>query len=48
VKIEISRPASSDAGGEGVAVTTGLDLERALRAGLAAFKARVEAAHQGV
>ena len=48
VKIEILRPASTDAVAEGVAATSGLDLEHALREGLAAFKARVEAAHQGV
>ena len=46
MRITIWRRASSGVGGEGVAVTTGLDPERALREGLAAFKARVEAAHQ--
>ena len=48
MKIEISRPASSGAAREGVAAMTGLDPERALRDGIAAFKARVEAAHQSV
>jgi uncharacterized membrane protein len=48
MKIEILQRASGGAVGEGAAVTTGLDPERALREGLAAFKARVEAAHQSV
>lgn len=49
MEIEISRRASGGGVGEGVAVAAGVDPERALRDGLAAFKARLEeAAHQGV
>ena len=49
MEIEMSRHASDGPVGDGVAVAAGVDPERALREGLAAFKARVEeAAHQGV
>jgi uncharacterized membrane protein len=47
MKIEIVRRVSSGAVGQDTAVATGLDPERSLREGLAAFKARVEAAHHG-
>jgi uncharacterized membrane protein len=49
MEIEMSRHAVGGAVGEGAAVAAGVDPERALREGLAAFKTRLEAAaHQGV
>jgi uncharacterized membrane protein len=44
MEVEMSRHASGGAVGEGVAVAAGVDPERALREGLAAFKARLEEA----
>lgn len=44
MEIEISRRPSAGGDGEGVAMASGVDPKRALRDGLAAFKARLEAA----